>query len=47
MRVIVSESILPEEGTDWAAAVKLRDAARAALLACLVEPDLAEETPRV
>ena len=47
VRVIVSEPILPEEGTDWAAAVKLRDAARAALLACLVEPDLAEETPRV
>lgn len=46
VRVIVAAPILPA-GTDWAAAVKLRDAARAALLAHLREPDLAQETPRV
>jgi hypothetical protein len=46
VRVIVSARIMPE-GTDWAAAVMLRDTARAALLAHLGEPDLAQETPRV
>jgi 1-acyl-sn-glycerol-3-phosphate acyltransferase len=46
VRVIVASRIMPE-GTDWAAAVKLRDAARAALLAHLGEPDLAQETSRV
>jgi 1-acyl-sn-glycerol-3-phosphate acyltransferase len=46
VRVIVASRILPE-GTDWAAAVKLRDAARAALLTHLGEPDLAQETSRV
>jgi len=46
VRVIVASRILPE-GTDWAAAVTLRDAARAALLAHLGEPDLAQEMLRV
>ncbi len=46
VRVSVAAPILPE-GTDWAAAVKLRAASRAALLAHLGEPDLAQETLRV
>ena len=46
VRVIVADRILPE-GTDWAAAVTLRDAARATLLAHLWEPDLAQETSHV
>ena len=46
VRVSVAAPILPE-GTDWAAAVKLRAAARAALLAHLGEPDLAQETTPV
>jgi 1-acyl-sn-glycerol-3-phosphate acyltransferase len=46
VRVSVAAPILPV-GSDWAAAVKLRDAARAALLARLREPDLARETPPV
>jgi 1-acyl-sn-glycerol-3-phosphate acyltransferase len=43
VRVVVAPPILPT-GSDWAAAVKLRDAARAGLLAHLREPDLARET---
>jgi 1-acyl-sn-glycerol-3-phosphate acyltransferase len=46
VRVSVGAPILPE-GTDWAAAVKLRASARAALLAHLGEPDLAQETSPV
>jgi 1-acyl-sn-glycerol-3-phosphate acyltransferase len=38
---------IPPGGTDWAAVVELRDAARAALLTRLGEPDLAREAPRV
>ncbi len=37
---------IPPDGTDWAAAVKLRDATRAALLSRMGEPDLAREAPR-
>ena len=33
------------EGSDWGAAVKLRDASRAAILKHLGEPDLASERP--
>ena len=39
VRVIVESAIAPA-GTDWAAAVKLRDAARSAILQHLGEPDL-------
>ena len=46
VRVIVAAPILPE-GTDWAAAVKLRNATRAALLVHLGEPDLVHETSPV
>ncbi|MEE8366218.1 MAG: AMP-binding protein [Gammaproteobacteria bacterium] len=46
VRVIVAAPILAE-GTDWAAAVKLRDAARADILQHLGEPDLAREKPLV
>jgi hypothetical protein len=46
VHVSVGAPILPV-GTDWATAVKLRDAARAALLAHLGEPDLEREAPRV
>ena len=46
VHVSVGAPILPV-GTDWATAVKLRDAARAALLAHLGEPDLEREVPRV
>ncbi len=42
VRIIVSPPILPQ-GSDWAAALKLRDAARTALLNHLGEPDLAQE----
>jgi len=42
--VIVGEPAMPE-GTDWAAAVKLRDTARAAILHHVAEPDLALEKP--
>ncbi|MCK5479631.1 MAG: AMP-binding protein [Gammaproteobacteria bacterium] len=42
--VLVGEPVMPE-GTDWAAAVKLRDATRAAILHHLGEPDLALERP--
>jgi 1-acyl-sn-glycerol-3-phosphate acyltransferase len=42
--VLVGEPVIPE-GTDWAAAVKLRDAARRAILRQLAEPDLALERP--
>ena len=45
-RVSVGAPILPI-GTDWTAAVKLRDDVRAALLAHLGEPDLARDAPRV
>lgn len=38
--VLIGAPIAPE-GTDWGAAVRLRDAARAAILAHLGEPDLA------
>jgi hypothetical protein len=38
--VTVSAPILPE-GSDWAAAVKMRDAARAEILRHCGEPDLA------
>jgi len=45
VHVFVAAPILPA-GTDWAAAVKLRDAARTAiLLQHLEEPDLAQVTP--
>jgi len=46
VRISVAAPIVPE-GSDWAAAVKLRAAARAALLAHLGEPDLAQETSPV
>jgi 1-acyl-sn-glycerol-3-phosphate acyltransferase len=46
VRISIAAPIQPE-GADWAAVVKLRDAARAALLAHLGEPDLAQETSRV
>jgi 1-acyl-sn-glycerol-3-phosphate acyltransferase len=46
VRVSVAAPILPE-GSDWAAAMKLRAAARAALLTHLGEPDLAQETSPV
>jgi 1-acyl-sn-glycerol-3-phosphate acyltransferase len=36
---------IPPQGEDWAAAVGLRDAARAAILGRLGEPDLTEEQP--
>ncbi len=42
VRIIVSPPILPQ-GSDWIAAVALRDETRAALLAHLGEPDLAQE----
>ena len=42
MRVSVATPIQPE-GTDWPAAVKLRDATRASILQHLGEPDLALE----
>jgi 1-acyl-sn-glycerol-3-phosphate acyltransferase len=41
--VTVGEPIEPE-GSDWNAAIRLRDRARAALLAMCGEPDLGEET---
>lgn len=44
VHIRVGAPILPA-GTDWDAAVTLRDASRAALLAGLGEPDLARETP--
>lgn len=46
VRVSVAAPILPE-GADWAAAVKLRDAARASLLLHLGEPDLKRGTSPV
>ena len=45
VRVSIGAPILPV-GTDWAAALKLRDAARAELLAHLGEPDLVREAAR-
>ena len=42
--VLVGEPVMPA-GTDWAAAVKLRDTARAAILHHVAEPDLDLETP--
>jgi len=45
IRVSVASPIVAE-GTDWAAAVKLRNAARAALLEHLGEPDLAQQRGR-
>jgi acyl carrier protein len=42
--VRVGEPVMPA-GTDWAAAVQLRDAARAAILHHVAEPDLALERP--
>ena len=42
--VLVGEPVMPE-GTDWEAAVKLRDTARAAILQHVAEPDLAMERP--
>ncbi|MEN8108178.1 MAG: AMP-binding protein [Pseudomonadota bacterium] len=42
--VLVGKPIMPED-TDWAAAVKLRDAARASILYHVAEPDLALERP--
>jgi 1-acyl-sn-glycerol-3-phosphate acyltransferase len=44
VRVIVSGAIMPA-GTDWDAAVKLRDAARTAILQHLGEPDLDQAPP--
>lgn len=46
VRVSVGAPILPA-GTDWAAALKLRDSSRTDILQHLGEPDLARETPRV
>jgi len=43
LRVTVTTPIAPH-GSDWAAAVRLRDAARAVLLAHSEEPDLARES---
>jgi 1-acyl-sn-glycerol-3-phosphate acyltransferase len=42
--VLVGEPVMPE-GADWAAAVQLRDTARAAILHHVAEPDLALERP--
>ena len=42
VRVIVGPPIVPE-GTDWAAAVRLRNAARGAILRHCGEPDLADD----
>jgi len=42
LRVIMAEPIMPD-GTDWTAAVRLRDAARAAILRQLDEPDMVQE----
>jgi 1-acyl-sn-glycerol-3-phosphate acyltransferase len=44
LQVTIGEPILPE-GDDWQAAVKLRDAARKAMLEHLEEPDLGTEKP--
>ncbi|MCG6967639.1 MAG: AMP-binding protein [Chromatiaceae bacterium] len=44
LHVSIGEPILPD-GAEWAAALRLRDAARAALLVHLEEPDLAQGTP--
>lgn len=46
VRVSIGAPILPV-GTDWAAALTLRDSSRAAILQHLGEPDLARETPGV
>ena len=43
-RIIVAATIMPP-GTDWDAAVQLRDAAHAAILQHLGEPDLAQAPP--
>jgi 1-acyl-sn-glycerol-3-phosphate acyltransferase len=43
-RIIVAAPILPA-GSDWSAAVKLREAARAAILQHLGEPDLDQAPP--
>jgi 1-acyl-sn-glycerol-3-phosphate acyltransferase len=42
VRLTIAPPILPQ-GTDWTAAIKLRDAARAEILRYCGEPDLAEE----
>jgi hypothetical protein len=39
---VIVESPIPPEGEDWAAAVRLRDAARAAILRHCGEPDLGD-----
>jgi 1-acyl-sn-glycerol-3-phosphate acyltransferase len=44
VRISIAAPILPA-GTDWAAAVKLRDASRAAILLHLGEPDLYQAPP--
>ncbi|MDH3901545.1 MAG: AMP-binding protein, partial [Gammaproteobacteria bacterium] len=44
MSVLVGKPVLPA-GTDWAAAVKLRDATRTTILQHVAEPDLALEKP--
>jgi 1-acyl-sn-glycerol-3-phosphate acyltransferase len=44
MSVLVGEPVLPA-GTDWAAAVKLRNATRTTILQHVAEPDLALEKP--
>jgi len=46
VHVSIAAGIMPA-GTDWAAAVQLRDAARAAILVHLGEPDLAGVTPEL
>ena len=43
--IIRMEKPITGEGSDWGAAVKLRDASRAAILNHLGEPDLASERP--
>ncbi len=44
--ITISKPIIPT-GTDWDAAVKLRNAARTSILQYLGEPDLAREAPHV
>jgi len=46
VQVIVGAPILPV-GTDWSAALKLREAARTALLTHLGEPDLTHAPPKL
>jgi 1-acyl-sn-glycerol-3-phosphate acyltransferase len=44
VRVVVGTPLEPQ-GDDWESAVRLRNAARAAILACCAEPDAAAVLP--